>query len=155
MRFAWLLRFLLLFFAVFALNAQALPWKKTEAVKAELISQATSVQPGSSIRLGVLLTQEPGWHTYWKTPGDTGLSTTIDWTLPEGWKAGQIQWPTPNLYVVGDLTNFGYEGLCSSARFNFRSRICQGRRLRRKSECLLVNVRGTMHSGKCFVRRSR
>ena len=55
MRFAWLLRFLLLFFAVFALNAQALPWKKTEAVKAELISQATSVQPGSSIRLGVLL----------------------------------------------------------------------------------------------------
>ena len=109
MRFAWLLRFLLLFFAVFALNAQALPWKKTEAVKAELISQATSVQPGSSIRLGVLLTQEPGWHTYWKTPGDTGLPTTIDWTLPEGWKAGQIQWPTPNLYVVGDLTNFGYE----------------------------------------------
>lgn len=109
MRFAWLLRFLLLFFAVFALNAQALPWKKTEAVKAELISQTTSVQPGSSIRLGVLLTQEPGWHTYWKTPGDTGLPTTIDWSLPEGWKAGSIQWPTPKLYVVGDLTNFGYE----------------------------------------------
>ena len=63
MRFAWLLRFLLLFIAVFALDAQALPWKKTEAVKAELISQTTSVQPGSSIRLGVLLTQEPGWHT--------------------------------------------------------------------------------------------
>ena len=103
MRFAWLLRFLLLFFAVFALNAQALPWKKTEAVKAELISQTTSVQPGSSIRLGVLLTQEPGWHTYWKTPGDTGLPTTIDWSLPEGWKAGSIQWPTPKLYVVGDL----------------------------------------------------
>lgn len=50
-----------------------------------------------------------GWHTYWKTPGDTGLPTTIDWSLPEGWKAGSIQWPTPKLYVVGDLTNFGYE----------------------------------------------
>lgn len=109
MRFAWLLRFLLLFLAVFALNAQALPWKKTDAVKAELISQTTSVKPGSSIRLGVLLTQQPGWHTYWKTPGDTGLPTTIDWTLPEGWEAGSIQWPTPKLYVIGDLTNFGYE----------------------------------------------
>ena len=109
MRFAWLLRFLLLFFAVFALNAQALPWKKTEAVKAELLSQTVSVRPGSSIRLGVLLTQQPGWHTYWKTPGDTGLPTTIDWTLPEGWNAGPIQWPTPKLYVLGDLTNFGYE----------------------------------------------
>lgn len=109
MRFAWLLRFLLLFLAVFALNAQALPWKKTDAVKAELISQTTSVKSGSSIRLGVLLTQQPGWHTYWKTPGDTGLPTTIDWTLPEGWEAGSIQWPTPKLYVIGDLTNFGYE----------------------------------------------
>lgn len=109
MRFAWLLRFLFLFLAVFALNAQALPWKKTDAVKAELISQTTSVKPGSSIRLGVLLTQQPGWHTYWKTPGDTGLPTTIDWTLPEGWEAGSIQWPTPKLYVIGDLTNFGYE----------------------------------------------
>ncbi len=109
MRFAWLLRFFFLFFAFFALNAQALPWKKTEAVKAELISQTTSVKPGSSIRLGVLLTQQPGWHTYWKTPGDTGLPTVIDWTLPEGWKAGSIQWPTPKLYVIGDLTNFGYE----------------------------------------------
>ena len=92
MRFAWLLRFLLLFFAVFALNAQALPWKKTEAVKAELISQATSVQPGSSIRLGVLLTQEPGWHTYWKTPGDTGLPTTIESGLLSSPREASSQW---------------------------------------------------------------
>ena len=108
MRFAWLLRFLLLFFAVFALNAQALPWKKTEAVKAELISQATSVQPGSSIRLGVLLTQEPGWHTYWKNPGDSGMETILTWDLPEGFSASPIQWLPPETLTLGPVVSFGY-----------------------------------------------
>ena len=154
MRFAWLLRFLLLFFAVFALNAQALPWKKTEAVKAELISQATSVQPGSSIRLGVLLTKSPAGTLIGKRPVTPGFRLPLTGRFP------RLESRPDSMANAESLCRrrshqLRIRRLCSSARFNFRSRICQGRRLRRKSECLLVSVRGTMHSGKRFVRRSR
>lgn len=109
MKSGWLFRLFLIFLTFFALNAHALPWQKKEPVKAELISQTTSVNPGKSIKFGVLLKQEAGWHTYWSTPGDTGLPTQIKWKLPEGWKAGSIIWPTPKLFKAGDLYNFGYE----------------------------------------------
>jgi thiol:disulfide interchange protein DsbD len=49
------------------------------------------------------------WHTYWKNPGDSGLPTRIEWQLPEGWKAGEIQWPYPKPLPVGPLMNYGYE----------------------------------------------
>jgi thiol:disulfide interchange protein DsbD len=55
--------------------------------------------------------QEPGWHTYWLNPG-TGLATTLDWKLPPGWKAGEIQWPAPEVIKDnrGGVTGNGYEG---------------------------------------------
>ncbi len=34
---------------------------------------------------------EKHWHTYWINPGDAGLATRVDWTLPEGYQAGGIQ----------------------------------------------------------------
>src|SRR5687767_2828025 len=49
------------------------------------------------------------WHTYWKNPGDSGLPTKIQWELPAGWKAGEIQWPYPKPLPVGPLMNYGYE----------------------------------------------
>lgn len=110
MHFAWLFRFLLLFLCFLGLTVQAAPWKKSEPVKAELVTQFSSAQPGSSFEVGVRLIQQSGWHTYWSTPGDTGLPTAIEWSLPKGWSAGAIQWPTPKLFIQGDIVNFGYEG---------------------------------------------
>ena len=52
----------------------------------------------------------PGWHTYWINPGDAGAPTDIKWTLPPGWNAGAIQWPTPKRLPVGPLMDYGYEG---------------------------------------------
>src|SRR2546423_5650470 len=51
----------------------------------------------------------PNWHTYWKFPGDAGIPTEIKWKLPEGWKAGEIQWPIPlKLDEPGDIQIYGY-----------------------------------------------
>ena len=49
------------------------------------------------------------WHIYWKNPGASGLSTTIDWMLPENIVAGEIQWPAPERIQLGGLVNYGYE----------------------------------------------
>src|SRR5205823_2093302 len=51
------------------------------------------------------------WHSYWIAPG-TGYATSLAWTLPEGFKAGEIQWPTPHVVKdsSGKITGNGYEG---------------------------------------------
>ena len=59
--------------------------------------------------MGLKLRMADHWHTYWKNPGDSGLPTRIQWVLPEGWTAGEIQWPYPKPLPVGPLMNYGYE----------------------------------------------
>jgi thiol:disulfide interchange protein/DsbC/DsbD-like thiol-disulfide interchange protein len=97
------------FAAAFALNSLAAPLVKTEHVEAELVLDTASVQPGKPVLVGLKLRMEPHWHTYWKNPGDSGLPTKIQWVLPEGWKAGPIEWPYPQNLPVGPLMNYGYE----------------------------------------------
>jgi thiol:disulfide interchange protein DsbD len=84
---------------------------QTEQVRAELLAHAPEgVQPGQTLWLGLRLEHIPHWHTYWKNPGDSGLPTTLSWTLPEGVTAGDIDWPTPQRLPLPPLLNFGYEG---------------------------------------------
>jgi len=90
-------------------NALAAPVVKTEHVEAELIAEKAAFQTGKPATVGLKLRMEPQWHTYWKNPGDSGLPTKIEWILPEGWKAGPIQWPYPMPLPVGPLMNYGYE----------------------------------------------
>jgi thiol:disulfide interchange protein DsbD len=90
-------------------NALAAPVVKTEHVEAELIAEKAAFQAGKPATVGLKLRMEPQWHTYWKNPGDSGLPTKIEWILPEGWKAGPIQWPYPMPLPVGPLMNYGYE----------------------------------------------
>src|SRR3954451_5867088 len=68
---------------------------RTEHVEAELIAEQATVAPGSTVMAALRLRIESGWHTYWRNPGDSGLPTTLAWTLPAGWQAGAIEWPAP------------------------------------------------------------
>jgi thiol:disulfide interchange protein len=79
-------------------------------VAARLVTEQTAVAPGGTITVALEEKIRPEWHTYWVNPGDAGAPTTIDWTLPPGWKAGAIQWPTPKRLPVLSLMDYGYEG---------------------------------------------
>ncbi len=84
---------------------------KTEQVRAELVAHAPQgIAPGQPMWLGLAIDHQPHWHTYWKNPGDSGLPTTLQWTLPAGVVAGDIEWPTPQRLPIGPLVNYGYEG---------------------------------------------
>ncbi len=84
---------------------------KTEQLQAELLALAPQgLGAGKPLWLGLQLRHQPGWHTYWKNPGDSGLSTQLHWDLPAGLQAGEIQWPAPQKIRIGTLANFGYEG---------------------------------------------
>ena len=83
---------------------------KTDEVRAELVAQAPEgVAPGKPLWLGLAIRHKPHWHTYWKNAGDSGLPTSLAWTLPAGVTAGEIQWPMPKRLPVGPLMDYGYE----------------------------------------------
>lgn len=85
---------------------------QTPEVKAKLLVYAPQgIRPDVPVWFGLLLQQEPQWHTYWKNPGDIGMATTLNWTLPPGVKAGEVQWPQPQRFPIDDeITNYGYGG---------------------------------------------
>src|SRR5689334_17515470 len=82
---------------------------QTPHVEAELVAESTSWVAGAPNWVALRLKPEPGWHTYWRNPGDSGLPTTLAWTLPEGWSSGEISWPYPSVNRLGDLVNYGYD----------------------------------------------
>ena len=76
-----------------------------------MLADVGSVKPGSRFTVGVLMKMEKGWHTYWVNPGEAGLPTQIEWTLPKGFVAGDIQWPLPNKFIEsGEVVTYGYSG---------------------------------------------
>lgn len=83
----------------------------TPYVRAELVAHAPQgIAPGQPLQLGLLITHQPDWHTYWKNPGDSGLPTQLDWQLPAGLDASEIAWPAPRKFPIGTLANYGYDG---------------------------------------------
>ena len=60
------------------------------AVGAQLVSDAAAIVPGQPFTVALRLQHDPHWHSYWIAPG-TGYPTSLAWTLPEGFKAGEIQ----------------------------------------------------------------
>lgn len=83
----------------------------TPRVRAELIAHAPEgVGAGQPVWLGLHLTHQKDWHTYWKNPGDSGLPTELRWQLPAGLEVGEVAWPVPHPIRIGTLVNYGYEG---------------------------------------------
>ena len=79
-------------------------------VRAELLADVSALQPRKPFWLGVRLSIDPGWHVYWKNPGDAGLPTRVTFTLPDGFTAGPLQFPTPRRFLQpGNIVVFGYE----------------------------------------------
>ena len=78
-------------------------------VQATLVAETDAVQPGTVLVVGLRLRMDPGWHTYWRNPGDAGLPTKAKWTLPPGFTAGDLQWPRPARFNTGPLVSYGYE----------------------------------------------
>ncbi len=103
-------RFLLaLVLALAAVPAVAQAPDRSPRVTARLLAEGP-VAPGGQVWIAVEEVIRPNWHTYWINPGDAGNPTTIDWTLPSGWSAGEIHWPRPKRLPVGPLMDYGYEG---------------------------------------------
>jgi thiol:disulfide interchange protein len=97
---------LALLFAPLAHAQEATP--QLPIVHATLVIDAPLVKRNAPIAAGIRFTIPPHWHIYWQNPGDSGIPTTLEWTLPDGLTAGPIAWPLPTRIETQGLVNYGY-----------------------------------------------
>ena len=81
----------------------------TGHARISLIKDHSDFVPGTSINMGLKVSMDKGWHTYWKNPGDSGGPIEIDWDLPEGFSVSDIKWPLPEKIEYPPLMTYGYE----------------------------------------------
>jgi thiol:disulfide interchange protein DsbD len=81
-----------------------------EGAMALMATDTVPIQSGKSFPVTIVLDLQPGWHTYWQYPGDSGLPPKVTWNLPPGWTAGPVDFSVPHQFSEpGDMIIYGYE----------------------------------------------
>ena len=102
---------LLLFFLLLLAGpagAAAAAWVGDARGSARLIAAVEATGSGTRFDAALELRLAPGWHTYWRTPGDAGFATTVDWGGSENLAGADMAWPAPRRLVIEGLENFVY-----------------------------------------------
>lgn len=78
-------------------------------IQVSLLPAAERMPAGETAPLAIVMKPKPGWHGYWKNPGDAGTEAAIEWDLPKGVTAGPLRYPVPDRLIVSGLMNYVYE----------------------------------------------
>ncbi len=85
--------------------------KPKARAKVDLLSSVSAVVPGQPFDVALHFQLDRGWHIYWQNGGDAGLPPNVKWALPDGFAAGELQFPTPKRYVdAAGLTSYIHAG---------------------------------------------
>jgi len=74
-----------------------------------LVPETNAALSGSTVNVAFVMHPQPGWHGYWRNPGDAGAEPRVAWHLPEGWSAEPLQYPVPGRLLVAGLMNYVFE----------------------------------------------
>ena len=84
--------------------------QRTQYSTVDLIAESASLPAeGGTVTLGLHLEPDPKWHAYWINPGDAGKEVSIRWTLPEGFEAGELQYPAPHVIPFDIFNTYGFD----------------------------------------------
>src|SRR5690348_610530 len=95
-----------LLFAFVLLLAPALAHAR--GIEPQLVAEGPA-PAGGEVELAIQMIPAPGWHGYWKNPGDAGLPMDVKWQLPPGFSAGPLRYPVPTRLEIAGLMNYVYE----------------------------------------------
>ena len=98
--------FILLFFP--NLSYGKIPSTNTDHANIEILAESKEIKIGENFVFGIKFDLAPGWHTYWKNPGDSGLPPDIKWTTPQGISEAKMLWPAPGRAEVEPLMSYGF-----------------------------------------------
>jgi DsbC/DsbD-like thiol-disulfide interchange protein len=74
-----------------------------------LIAGSTRSDLGAPLRAGIEFRLDPGWKTYWRYPGDSGVPPVFDFSGSENVKNVTVLWPAPHRFSDGSGNSIGYE----------------------------------------------
>ena len=84
--------------------------QRTEYSTVDLIAETASLPAdGGAVTVGIYLKPDPKWHAYWINPGDAGKEVSMRWTLPEGFEAGELQYPAPHVIPFDIFNTYGFD----------------------------------------------
>jgi DsbC/DsbD-like thiol-disulfide interchange protein len=89
--------------------ADASPWDADARAGMRLIAGAPPASGDAALRAGVELKLAPGWKTYWRYPGDSGVPPRFDFSDSENVKSLAIEWPAPHRFSDESGTSIGYK----------------------------------------------
>ncbi|SIO17536.1 protein-disulfide reductase DsbD domain-containing protein [Vannielia litorea] len=78
-----------------------------EVVRAEVLPGW--VTPRGTRMAALRLTLAPGWKTYWRAPGETGIPPSFDWTGSRNLARVTLHWPSPRVFDEGGVRTIGYK----------------------------------------------
>src|SRR4051812_1485596 len=81
---------------------------QARGIEPELVAEGPAV-PGGEVELAIHMRPAPGWHGYWRNPGDAGFPMDVQWHLPKGFSAGPLRYPVPTRLTIAGLMNYVYE----------------------------------------------
>jgi DsbC/DsbD-like thiol-disulfide interchange protein len=76
----------------------ASPWQKDGHSAVRLLAGSRS---GAVLLGGIAFQLQPGWKTYWRTPGDSGVPPRFDFSKSENIEAVTVLWPAPTKFDDG------------------------------------------------------
>jgi thiol:disulfide interchange protein DsbD len=82
----------------------------TARTRATLLTEAPAVVPGTAVPVVLRLQLGPGWHTYWRNPGDSGEPATVTLRVGDRDVQGPDRWPVPERIDVGGIVSYGHHG---------------------------------------------
>lgn len=106
----WLLVLLSLLAGQARAQSPAFPTQGKRHIAAKLVAENPAPVPGEKLTIAFRMEPEQGWHGYWKNPGDAGKGMSVEWTLPSGWRVGELRYPVPSVLMLAGLMNHVFEG---------------------------------------------
>jgi DsbC/DsbD-like thiol-disulfide interchange protein len=85
----------------------ASPW--SEDIRSAIRLIAGSNQGAAPLRAGVEIKLQPGWKTYWRYPGDSGVPPRFDFSGSDNLKSAKVLYPAPHLFTDESGNSLGYK----------------------------------------------
>ncbi len=98
--------------ATFALGSPAQAesggWAESAHAKVRLVAAVPATGTAGRVQLGLEIALEPGWKTYWRSPGEGGMPPRFDWQGSVNLAELSVAWPAPQRFEIGGMESVGY-----------------------------------------------
>jgi DsbC/DsbD-like thiol-disulfide interchange protein len=87
----------------------ASPWSRDRYAAVRIVAGSRTEGGGNVLIGGIEIELQPGWKTYWRTPGDSGVPPQFDFSKSENLESATVLWPAPEKFSDGASgISYGY-----------------------------------------------